>query len=63
MDKTGQNRPKMALNGLKLYFFEKKILTKMDKIGQKWTKTDKKWTKMVKYEQNEQKNIFTLYTR
>ena len=48
MDKTGQNRSKMALNGLKLYFFEKK-LTKMDKIGQKWTKTDKKWTKMVNF--------------
>ena len=40
----------------------------MDKIGQKWTKTDKKWTKngifwLNMHEQNEQKNIFTLYTR
>ena len=42
MDKNGQNRSKMALNGLKLYFFEKKW-TKMDKIRQKRTKSGQKW--------------------
>ena len=49
MVQNGQIRSKMALNGLKLHFFEKKKWTKMDKIGQKRTKMEKKWTKMVNF--------------
>ena len=50
MVQNGQIRSKMALNGLKLHFFEKKISdkngqnrTKMDKIGQKMDKNGKFW--------------------
>ena len=40
MDKNGQNWSKLALNGLKLYFFEKKFF---DKNGQNRTKIGQKW--------------------
>ena len=65
MDKNGQNRSKMALNGLKLYFFEKKFFdkngqnrTKMDKNGQKMDKNGKFWLNMSKMS----KKIFLLYS-
>ena len=73
MVQNGQIRSKMALNGLKLHFFEEKNWTKMDKIGQKRTKIDKIgqkmdkngkfWLNMSKNEQISKKNIFTFLTR
>ena len=45
MVQNGQIRSKMALNGLKLHFFEKKNL---DKNGQNRTKMDKNGQKMDK---------------
>ena len=60
MVQNGQIRSKMALNGLKLHFFEKKIWTKMDKIGQKMDKNGKFWLNMSKNEQISKK-IFLLF--
>ena len=47
IDKNCQHRSKMALNGLKLYFLEKKSFDKNGQNRTKWIKTDKKLTKMV----------------
>ena len=69
MVQNGQIRSKMALNGLKLHFFEKKNLdkngqnrSKTDKNGQKMDKNGKFWLNMTKNEQISKKNIFTFLT-